>query len=46
MTPIGWGCAGFVWSYAVTWFLISDRVKLRAYRVFGSAGAPLLAYKK
>ena len=34
MTPIGWGWAGFVWGYALLWFLVNDRVKLLAYRVF------------
>ena len=33
MTPIGWGWAAFVWGYAVLWFLVSDRVKLLAYRI-------------
>jgi len=34
MTPIGWGWAGFVWGYALLWFLVNDRVKLLAYRIF------------
>jgi H+-transporting ATPase len=34
MTPLGWGWAGFVWGYALLWFLINDRVKLLAYRIF------------
>jgi H+-transporting ATPase len=34
MTPLGWKWAGFVWGYAVIWFLINDRIKLLAYRVF------------
>jgi H+-transporting ATPase len=33
MTPLGWGWAGFVWAYALVWFLVNDRVKLLAYRV-------------
>jgi len=33
MTPLGWGWALFVWGYALVWFLISDRVKLLAYRI-------------
>ena len=28
MTPLGWGWAGFVWVYALAWFLVNDRVKL------------------
>ena len=34
MTPLGWGWALFVWGYALTWFLVNDRVKLLAYRIF------------
>lgn len=34
MTPLGWGWAGFVWGYALLWFLLNDRVKLLAYRIF------------
>ena len=33
MTPIGWGRALFVWAYALVWFLITDRIKLLAYRI-------------
>jgi len=34
MTPIGWGWAAFVWGYALVWFLLNDRVKLLAYKIF------------
>jgi H+-transporting ATPase len=34
MTPLGWGWAAFVWAYALVWFLLNDRVKLLAYRIF------------
>ena len=33
MTPLGWGWAGFVWVYAIIWALLSDRIKLLAYRL-------------
>jgi H+-transporting ATPase len=33
VTPIGWGWAGFVWGYAIVWFLITDRVKLIANKI-------------
>jgi len=33
MTPIGWGYAALVWGYALTWFLVTDRIKLLAYQV-------------
>ncbi len=34
MTPLGWGWAGFVWGYALIWFLVNDRIKLLAYQIF------------
>ncbi len=34
MTPLGWGWALFVWVYALLWFLLNDRMKLLAYRIF------------
>ncbi len=34
MAPIGWKLAGLVWVYALAWFLLNDRIKLFAYRVF------------
>jgi H+-transporting ATPase len=42
MAPLGWGWALFVWGYAVAWFLLNDRLKLLAYRIFdpAKAGAP------
>jgi len=43
MTPIGWIWATFVWGYALAWFLVNDRVKLLAYRIFDPTAAPLLA---
>ena len=33
MTPLSWGWALFVWGYAVAWFLVTDPVKLLAYRI-------------
>jgi len=40
MTPLGWGWAAFIWGYAAAWFLVNDRVKLLAYRVFEPTTAP------
>jgi H+-transporting ATPase len=37
MTPLGWKWAGFVWGYALVWALLSDRVKLLAYRILDPA---------
>jgi hypothetical protein len=31
-----------VWGYALLWFLVNDRVKLLAYRMFDTTAAPLL----
>jgi len=39
MTPLGWGWALFVWGYALVWFVLSDRVKLLAYRIFDPSPA-------
>ena len=39
MTPLGWGWALFVWGYALTWFLVNDRVKLLAYRILDPVNA-------
>jgi H+-transporting ATPase len=46
MAPLGWGWAAAVWVYALAWFLISDRIKLLAYRILdpreaGADDAPM-----
>lgn len=33
MHPLSWGLAGFVWAYAIIWALVSDGIKLLAYRI-------------
>ncbi|TVS83395.1 plasma-membrane proton-efflux P-type ATPase [Mycobacterium helveticum] len=33
MTPLGWQWVAFVWGYAIVWALVTDRVKLLAYRI-------------
>lgn len=45
MTPLDWGWALFVWGYALVWFVVNDRVKLFAYRVFDPTDTPLLEKK-
>jgi H+-transporting ATPase len=45
MTPLGWGWTGFVWGYALVWFLVNDHVKLLAFRIFDPTKAPLLMKK-
>jgi len=42
MAPIGWGWALFVWGYALAWFLVNDRVKLAALRIFDQGQLSLL----
>ena len=37
MAPLGWKWAAVVWGYALTWFLVNDRVKLLAYRILDPA---------
>jgi H+-transporting ATPase len=34
MPPISWGWALIVWSYSFMFFLLNDRVKILAYRIF------------
>ena len=36
MTPIGWGWGLAIWGYASAWFLLNDRIKLAAYRIFNT----------
>ena len=45
MAPIGWGWGLAVWGYALAWFLVNDRVKLAAYRIFDPTEPSLLARK-
>jgi H+-transporting ATPase len=34
---LGWNWALFVWGYAIIWFLITDRIKLAAYKILDPA---------
>src|SRR5208282_1552056 len=43
MIPLGWTWAGAVWGYALIWFLVSDRIKLLAYRVLDPEKKPRMA---
>ena len=45
MPAIGWGWALAVWGYALAWFVVNDRIKLVAYRIFDTHHAGLLARK-
>jgi len=38
MTPLGIGYAALVWGYALVWFLLTDRVKIWAYRFLDPSG--------
>jgi len=39
MHPLGWGWAAFVWAYALLWAVVSDRIKLLAYRVLDAGSS-------
>ena len=39
MTPLDWKYAGIVWVYALAWFLVTDPVKLLAYKVLDTVKA-------
>jgi H+-transporting ATPase len=39
VTPLWWGWAAMVWGYALAWFLVTDPVKLLAYRILDPAKA-------
>ena len=39
VTPLWWGWAAMVWAYALAWFLLTDPVKLLAYRVLDATKA-------
>ena len=46
VTPLWWGWAAMVWAYALAWFLVTDPVKLLAYRVLDATkAAPALQSK-
>jgi H+-transporting ATPase len=36
VAPLWWGWAAMVWGYALAWFLVTDPIKLLAYRVLGA----------
>ena len=46
VTPLGWKYAGMVWAYAIAWFLVTDPVKLLAYKILDSTKAPQKAEGK
>jgi H+-transporting ATPase len=46
VTPLGWEYAGIVWLYAFACFLVTDPVKLLAYRILDAAKAPASAKAK
>jgi H+-transporting ATPase len=43
MAPISWEWVLLIWVYALAWFLVNDRVKLAAYRIFNSGQLAVLA---
>ena len=45
VTPLWWGWAAFVWGYALAWFLVTDPVKLLAYRVLDASQSRAYSWK-
>ncbi|NIA16937.1 MAG: plasma-membrane proton-efflux P-type ATPase, partial [Planctomycetes bacterium] len=45
MTPIGWKWALVVWVYALAFFLVEDRLKILAHRIFDARQPGLLTKK-
>jgi H+-transporting ATPase len=43
MVSISWKWVFLIWGYAIVWFLINDRTKLAAYRIFNLRQPGLLA---
>jgi H+-transporting ATPase len=43
MPSLSWHWVLFVWAYALVWFLLSDRVKLLAYRVLDPVSSETVA---
>ncbi len=43
MKPLDWKSALLVWGYALVGFLIENRIKLAAYRIFHPDAPALLA---
>ncbi len=39
VTPLGWAYAGMVWAYALAWFLVTDPLKLLAYKILDEVKA-------
>ena len=44
MAAINWQWVVVIWVYALIWFLINDRVKLVAYRIFDAHRPALLTH--
>ena len=40
MPRLGWNWVLLVWGYAIVWFLITDRVKLAAYKILDPVKNP------
>ena len=41
VASLGWKYAGIVWAYAFVWFLVTDPVKLLAYKVLDTVKAEI-----
>lgn len=38
MSPVGWKLAGFVWGYALVFFVVNDFIKVRLFRIINHHG--------
>jgi len=45
MAPIGWKWSLLIWAYALAWFIVNDRIKILAYRIFDPQRKALLEKK-
>jgi H+-transporting ATPase len=46
MTPVGWYWAAIVWGYVLVMFLVQDRVKIGALRVFARYPDGIISWKR
>jgi H+-transporting ATPase len=44
MSPVSWRWALLIWVYALAWFLVNDRIKLAAYKIFDRREPGLLEH--
>jgi len=45
MEPIGWKLAGFMWCYALLWWLFNDQVKVWTYKILDRKSKTTMEFK-